>query len=53
MNLKEELEHLIPGVEQSPWRNHEHDRGYGVFGFVQEENWGYLNIMPEDDADSS
>jgi len=32
MNLKQELEQLTPGVEQSPWQNHEHVRGYGVFG---------------------
>lgn len=31
MNLKEELEKLTPSVEPSPWRNHEHVRGYGVF----------------------
>lgn len=32
MNLKAELEQLRPGVEPSPWRGHEHVRGYGVFG---------------------
>ncbi len=32
MNLKAELEHLMPSVEPSPWRGHEHVRGYGVFG---------------------
>ncbi|MEJ2049712.1 MAG: hypothetical protein P8Y60_07705 [Calditrichota bacterium] len=32
MNLKQELEQLTPGVEQSQWRNHEHVRGFGVFG---------------------
>jgi hypothetical protein len=32
MNLKVELEHLLPSVEPSPWRGHEHVRGYGVFG---------------------
>jgi hypothetical protein len=32
MTLKEELEHLNPSIEQSPWRGHEHVRGYGIFG---------------------
>ena len=32
MNLRAELEHLPPSVEPSPWRGHEHVRGYGVFG---------------------
>jgi hypothetical protein len=32
MNLQAELEHLKPSVEPSPWRGHEHVRGYGVFG---------------------
>jgi hypothetical protein len=32
MKLKEELEQLNPRIEQSPWRGHEHVRGYGIFG---------------------
>jgi hypothetical protein len=32
MTLKDELEHINPIVEQSPWRGHEHVRGYGIFG---------------------
>ena len=32
MNLRAELEHLPSSVEPSPWRGHEHVRGYGVFG---------------------
>ena len=32
MDLKAELERLAPSVEPSPWRGHEHVRGYGVFG---------------------
>ncbi len=32
MNLKAELERLEPSVVRSPWRGHEHVRGYGVFG---------------------
>lgn len=32
MNLRAELEHLVPSVEPSPWPGHEHVRGYGVFG---------------------
>ena len=32
MNLRAELEHMPSSVEPSPWRRHEHVRGYGVFG---------------------
>ena len=32
MNLRAELEHMPSSVEPSPWRGHEHVRGYGVFG---------------------
>ena len=32
LNLQRDLEHLTPGASVSPWRDHEHVRGYGVFG---------------------
>lgn len=32
MNLKDQLEQIQPSVEPSRWQNHEHVRGYGVFG---------------------
>jgi hypothetical protein len=50
MNLKEELERLTPSVEQSPWPNHEHVRGYGVFGLpLTSGHFLALRVFPIND----
>lgn len=50
MNLKEELEQLTPSVEPSRWRNHEHVRGYGVFGLPLTSGYTFaLRVFPIND----
>ena len=50
MNLKAELEHLMPSVEPSPWRGHEHVRGYGVFGLPLSSGHSFaLRVFPIND----
>ena len=50
MNLKAELEHLMPSVEPSPWRGHEHVRGYGIFGLPLSSGHTFaLRVFPIND----
>ena len=47
MNLKAELEHLMPSVEANLWHGHEHVRGYGVFGLpLSSQPTSALRVFP-------
>lgn len=49
-NLKKELECLIPHVAQSQWADHEHVRGYGIFGLPLSTGHNLaLRVFPEND----
>jgi len=50
MNLKAELEQLMPGIEPSPWFGHEHVKGYGVFGLPLSSGHVFaLRVFPIND----
>lgn len=50
MNLRAQLEHRPPNVQPSPWRGHEHVRGYGVFGLpLSSGHTLALRVFPTND----